>query len=219
MNQGGQSLTKKCPFCTEEILAEAVKCEHCGEWLDKRAAYSAWARTGSQRFSNAQPVWQFVLLALITFGIYEIYWFYRNWKHLKFHNNLDISPGWRTVGLFVPILNIVLIYKQFKNIRDFTKEAGCDIHLSPGWITVSYIALGLLANLPDPFWLLGFLGVVPLAVVQGVLNSYWEKEQSQLVVRKGLSGGQVALLVFGAIFWIIVLIGTFIPEPFPDISY
>jgi serine/threonine protein kinase len=26
--------TKRCPYCSEEILAAARKCKHCGEWLD-----------------------------------------------------------------------------------------------------------------------------------------------------------------------------------------
>lgn len=30
---------KRCPYCSEEILADAKKCKHCGEWLDDSSRF------------------------------------------------------------------------------------------------------------------------------------------------------------------------------------
>ncbi|MFC1988920.1 hypothetical protein ACFLVJ_03720 [Chloroflexota bacterium] len=203
---------KKCPFCAETIAIEAVKCRYCGEWVDEKAASRALSK-----YSDAQPVWHFVLFSIATFGVYELYWFHRTWRRLRDQANWDISPGWRMVGLLIPVLGLVYIWDLFKHIRDFARAENCEGLFSPGWMLVGWIFFNALASLPEPYWLVAFLSIWPIGVVQGTLNNFWSKKQPTLIMRTSFSLGQNVLLILGGICWFLVILGLTSPDIYTDI--
>ncbi|MFC2072650.1 DUF4234 domain-containing protein [Chloroflexota bacterium] len=198
---------KKCPFCAETIVIETVKCRYCGEWVDGHAASRALAK-----YSDAQPVWHFVLLSIFTFGLYDLYWFYRTLRQLRDQGNWDISLGWRFAGLFIPILSLFLLYDLFKNIRILADGEHCEGLFPPGLILIGWVTFNALVSLPEPYLLLTLLSVWPIGVVQNTLNDYWSKKQPTLVMRTKLSVGQIVLLLLGGICWFLVLVGLTLPN-------
>ncbi len=43
------SETRLCPYCAEEVRAEAIRCKHCGSNLLARQSPSDWYRTAHDR--------------------------------------------------------------------------------------------------------------------------------------------------------------------------
>ncbi len=41
--------SKLCPYCAEDVRAEAVKCKHCGSFLAARRSGADWFRTSDDR--------------------------------------------------------------------------------------------------------------------------------------------------------------------------
>jgi len=41
--------TRLCPYCAEEVRAQAIKCKHCGSFLDPRRSPNEWVRSSHDR--------------------------------------------------------------------------------------------------------------------------------------------------------------------------
>lgn len=162
-----------------------------------------------EKFSRVLPVWKFVLLSVITFGIYELIWFYRYWKLLKEEKSLKISPFWRT--LFAPFFagSITGHLKEFLAEKGVSKEilAPCDSTL----IGITYFVILILYKLPDPYWLISLFTFAPMLPLVKATNAYWQKEEQNLASKK-FTWWQMILIILGIIWLIFSIIGTFMPE-------
>jgi hypothetical protein len=101
---------------------------------------------------------------VVTFGLYELYWFYRQWVAVRNFNEIYISPAARTMvaGIFA--------FGLFKRILDTSRvkptfSVGLSVVLG-AFILASAIA----AYLPPPYVFIAALGPLPLVPMQVLAN-------------------------------------------------
>lgn len=65
-----------------------------------------------------------VVFSIITFSIYWIYWFQITHTQLASGTDADFNPTWRTVGLFIPIYNFVVLWRTSHDCKAVTDQSG-----------------------------------------------------------------------------------------------
>jgi hypothetical protein len=149
-----------------------------------------------------------VVLSLCSFGLYGLYWFYRQWKLEAARTHEDLSPFWRAV--FAPLFANSL----FNRIKGFGDEGSLPpAGYSPAFLAVIFWVLNVSWRLPDPAWLLGLFTFLPLLPVRAAVAAINRTYTPKADANARFSGANVALVVIGGLLLILAIIGAFIPAP------
>ena len=105
------------------------------------------------------------VMSVCTFGLYQLYWFYMNWKLVREREELDISPFGRAM------FSVFFCYSLFERVKDSAAVYQTPSRYSSGWLTFAYIVLLILGSPSSPLGFLAFLSFLPLLPVQEVVNS------------------------------------------------
>lgn len=219
-----------CPDCGHSVPDRAPVCVRCGRPLGAvlptrphlPEAVSAPAAEVPSPQQDDTPVascvgtlpffpvatHKFIVLSICTFGFYELYWCYQNWKRLKAASGENLRPFWR--ALFAPLWNFSL----FKRIRAAAVSAGVPVNWNSGALGTFYLILHMASRLPDPWWLIGFGTTIPMIPVQQAAQRVNERHVALNTEgpNHNYSKANVATIVIGGLLLILSVIGTFMPE-------
>jgi hypothetical protein len=144
------------------------------------------------------------LMSLCTFGLYDIFWFYKNWKLVK-EQELDyIMPFWRAVFTFF------FCYPLFKMVANKAKNLGLG-YLPAGPLVVAYIAFILTNYLKEPYSLIANLSIFFLLPIQAAINQINAIKTPGHNPNNQFSAWNIVAILLGGIVHLLVFIGLFFP--------
>jgi hypothetical protein len=142
------------------------------------------------------------VMSIATLGIYELYWFYKNWNLIKQREKIKMAPFWRAFFAYL------FCYQCFSDIRAQAASLGLRQSLPAGPLAVGWIITSLLWKLPDPYWFVSFFSFVFILPVQALANRVNARITSDYDPNQEFTGWNWAGVVVGAIILTLAILGT-----------
>ncbi len=151
---------------------------------------------------------KFIVMSVVTLGIYELYWFYRNWNYLKLQG-FKVSPFWRAW------FGLLFFYDLAARIKsDLSSQV--PVNYTSGWLALTYVLVSLSANLPYPIGVISLLTFLPVLPMVSAVNEVNLGRLAPSDMNTRFSAWNIAAIAVFAVLWVIELLLTFWPNLLPS---
>lgn len=147
---------------------------------------------------------KFLVMSTVTFGLYERYWFYKNWQMIGKRQVIDGQPLLKAI--FLPIF----CYSFCKEVDKEYQPRFLKNTASAALVAITFFLLQLAHFLPKPFNLIGFFSVFPLIAILMDANRVNAEIAPDHDPNARFSGWNIFGVVVGGILFLASVLGTFI---------
>ncbi len=156
---------------------------------------------GSQYYQGI-AVRKLVLPSLARFGLYQISWYYKNWWAVRLRTGARLSPIWRSLFFWL------FAYALFRRIRQSADEQGVITAFSPSLAALTSAVFALFWRLDETFWFTTILTIVPLVLVQQVINRVNAMVAPDAPIDQELTWWERITVPLGSLGFILAVFGT-----------
>ena len=161
---------------------------------------------GQFNFYTVGPL-KFALLALTTFGIFVLYWFYKNWDFIRQRENEAIWPFWRAVftGFWT--------FSMGGRLHAYAAQRGYSLEFPHVPIGIAFLLLNVAARADGPLALLSYIGFLIITPFDFAARRVNGGGQLAEPTHGGFSALNVVWIILGSVLLFFAVLGTFIGDP------
>jgi hypothetical protein len=158
------------------------------------------------------PIDRLIWMSIVSFGLYQVYWMYRNWRYVQIRDKRPLRPSWRGVfGVFYCHSLLNRIHRDQPS-RAVLTPAFHPFVLATGWVALTLVC-NVLYRAGGGYMLIAamiptYLFLVP---VQSFVNSVAERT-SAYPDYYPWSAGHIVCLLFGMVVWTLFLFEWVLPR-------
>ena len=148
---------------------------------------------------------KFIVMSVCTLGLYEVFWFYKNWQRVKEKTGAQMMPFWRAV--FAPLWAYVL----FDHLRDQLKEWYIASTLVAGAWALLYLAFQVLSQFEAPVGLLAILSFSALLPANAAMSRINAVQQPPVELNDKIQGWNWLAVALGGVFYLMLALALLGP--------